>query len=421
MELTFLGAAQEVGRSCIGVESDGLRLFMDAGVATNRDSPQLPLQNLKVPHAVALTHAHLDHSGYVPAIFKHSKPPVLTAFPTIPLVNMLLDDMQKILEEKGLPEYFSGADAKQMNRSFLGLPYEKEYEFFNGSSLKLFDAGHIIGSAQIYFKSKEGSLLYSGDINGVQTQLHRPATIPREEIDYLIMESTYGDREHPDRKKLTRDFCKKVKQGIEERASVIIPCFAVGRTQEIMLVLLENGLIDKTIIDGMGLRASETYLEYPSYLRNSEKFEEAFSEVGKCRGGAERKKFIKNGNVILCTAGMLDGGPALSYVQKFDAKGIATKMFLTGYQAAGSNGRMLLEKGQLKINGKIVNYKGDIEKFDFSAHSGKKELIEYAKDMSPKKIFLVHGDKDQMVALKNSLIEEGLDAKMPITGEKVIL
>ncbi|HLC47542.1 MAG TPA: MBL fold metallo-hydrolase [Candidatus Norongarragalinales archaeon] len=418
MNLQFLGAAREVGRSCLAIEEDGLNMLFDCGVAANQQSPLPPLQNAKNPQAIAVSHAHLDHSGFLPAVFKHSNPPVLCTFPTVPLINMLLEDMQKLLDEKGLAQFFSGTDLMRLNRSVLAMPYEMEYEFFNGAKLQFFDAGHISGSAQVFLEGKGTNLLYSGDINSIRTEMHNPAKIPDEDIGVLVMESTYGGREHGDRKKLVREFCKKIRIAVEQKHSVVIPSFAVGRTQEILQLLYENGLIHYTVMDGMGIRTTETYLEFPSYLRNAGSLREAFEEADKSYDSEDRKKFAKAGKIIVATAGMLEGGPALGYISRLQNAGIPTHVFLTGFQAAGTNGRMLKEKKMIRINGKIVEFRGEVHFFDFSAHSGRKELLQYAKKINPKKIFLVHGDLDEMSAFHGTLLEEGFDCKMPEMNEK---
>ncbi|MFH1750598.1 MAG: MBL fold metallo-hydrolase [Candidatus Micrarchaeota archaeon] len=419
MKLHFLGAAREVGRSCLGVESAGLNLFLDCGVAANQESPLPPLQYAKKPQAIAVSHAHLDHSGFLPAVFKHANPPVLCTFPTVPLVNMLLEDMAKLLDEKGLAQFFSATDMRRLNRSFLAMPYSKEYEFFNGTKLSFHDAGHISGSAQILLHSKEGNLLYSGDINSVKTEMHNPAAIPKDEVECLVMETTYGGRDHTDRKALVREFIRKIRAAIEANETVVIPSFAVGRTQEILQMLHENGLTHNIVLDGMGIRTTETYLEFPSYLRDAEKLKEAFEEADKSFCHADRKKFAKAGKIIVATAGMLEGGPVLGYISRLQASGIPTHVFLTGFQAIGTNGRLLKEKRKIRIDGKTIDFRGEVHFFDFSAHSGRKELLQYARKINPGKIFLVHGDLDEMSTFHGTLLEEGFDCRMPEMNEKV--
>ncbi|MFH1443469.1 MAG: MBL fold metallo-hydrolase, partial [Candidatus Micrarchaeota archaeon] len=260
MNIQYFGAAREVGRSCIGVETGELSILLDAGVAPNDKKPLLPEEKFKKPDAIALTHAHLDHSGFLPAIYKHSNPPIITTFPSIPLVNILLEDMQKLLDEKGIPQYFNAVDLKRMSRSFVAIPYETEYEFYDGTNLKLYDAGHILGSSQVLLETEGRRLLYSGDFNLMDTVMHRRAKIPKEKVDCLIMESTYGNREHPNRKKLVKEFCGKIKAAVERRESVIVPSFAVGRTQEILEMLYEHELLKYAVLDGMGIRASDIYM-----------------------------------------------------------------------------------------------------------------------------------------------------------------
>ncbi|MEK6954880.1 MAG: MBL fold metallo-hydrolase [Candidatus Micrarchaeota archaeon] len=419
MEIQLLGAAREVGRSCIFVESDGLNLLLDCGVSTGAQNSLPDLANAKTPHAIALSHAHLDHSGFLPAVYKHANPPILCTFPTIPLVNMLLEDMQKLLNDRGVPALFSEMDMKRMNRSFLAMPYDSEYSFFNGTKVKFLDAGHILGSGQVFVSGKEGNLLYSGDINSVKTAMHNPAKIPKDEIDVLVMESTYGGRDHGDRKKLEKVFCNKIRGAIEGRGAVVIPSFAVGRTQEIIQILLENDLIGNVVMDGMGMRTTETYLEFPSYVRDSRKLKEAFTLADKAYDAMGRKRNSKAGKIIVATAGMLEGGPALSYISRLQIAGIPTYIYLTGFQAIGTNGRLLKEQRKIRIDGKTVDFTGVVEAFDFSAHSGRKELLSYVQKTDPKKIILVHGDLEEMGAMHATLKEQGRDVMMPELNKKI--
>ncbi len=421
LNLHFQGSAKEVGRSCIAVETENLNLLMDCGVAANEKYKFPSLEGLKRPHAIAISHAHLDHSGFLPAAYKHANPPAITTFPTIPLVNMLLEDTTKLLTQKNLPHYFSSGDMSRMNRSFLPLPYEEGYKFFGGETLKLFDAGHITGSAQILLKTKKGKLLYSGDFNLVETMMHKPAKIPKEKIDYLIMESTYGDKDHPNRDKLAKEFCEKVKTASESGYAVIIPAFAIGRTQEILQLLKKNSLLDNAVLDGMGALASEICLEFPSYFKNAGDFREAFEEIDRVRDSIDRKRFAKPGRIIICTAGMLEGGPVLSHIQRLYRNNLKMKIFLTGYQVEGTNGRRLMEEGMLRVDGGMLKIKGGVEFYDFSAHSGRKELIKYASAISPEKVFLVHGEESKMLNLKEGLEEKGLRVHIPELEEKAVL
>ncbi|MFH1106350.1 MAG: MBL fold metallo-hydrolase [Candidatus Micrarchaeota archaeon] len=419
MELHFLGGAREVGRSAVMAESDGLRLLLDCGVKTGRQN-QFPLmEKAKRPHAVALTHAHLDHSGYIPALFRHQALPVVCTFPTIPLVDLLLEDTMKLARENRQRAYFSRADMRKMQRHAVAVPYEQDYAFYNGDRLRLYDAGHILGSAQALFQTRSGSVLYTGDFNKVKTVMHEPAKVPKEKVDVLVTESTYGNEDHPDRGELVKRFCREVKEALDNRMAVLVPCFAVGRTQEMLQVLYENKLSDRLYLDGMGRLTSEVALGFPSYMRDAKTYSAALSKARLVTDAIGRKSAARAGNIIVTTAGMMEGGPVLNYLERFVKTGTKAKVFLTGYQVPGTNGRRLLEEGKVYSNGRTLEFRGEVSFYDFSAHSGRKELIWHAKDVNPGRVLCMHGDADKIGGFVSALREEGFDAYAPELGERI--
>ncbi|MFH1200491.1 MAG: MBL fold metallo-hydrolase [Candidatus Micrarchaeota archaeon] len=421
MELHFLGGAREVGRSTVMATSGQLRVLFDCGVKTGKQ-PQFPLlEDAKRPHAVALSHAHLDHSGYIPALFRHQALPVVCTFPTIPLTDILLEDTIKIAAQDRKPAYFSRADLKKMQRHAVAVPYGKEYEFFNGDSVTLIDAGHILGSAQILFKTRDASVLYTGDFNKVKTATQPPAAVPKERVDVLVTESTYGSEDHPDRKTLVKRFCKEVKDALAQGKAALLPCFAVGRTQELLQILFENGLADRLYLDGMGRATSEVARSFPSYMRDCQTFDKALCKAKAVEDSTGRKSAAKAGNIIVTTAGMMEGGPVLNYLERFVKTGTKAKVFLTGYQVPGTNGRRLLEEGKVYSNGRTLEFPGEVSFYDFSAHCGRKELIQHAKDVNPAKILCMHGDEGKIDAFVASLRAEGFDASAPALGERITI
>ncbi|MFH1056438.1 MAG: MBL fold metallo-hydrolase, partial [Candidatus Micrarchaeota archaeon] len=349
MELRFLGACREVGKSCVAVETQELRVAMDCGLKVHDHNEYPPLENLGFD-ACILSHAHLDHSGSIPVLYKQANIPTFCTFPTIPLATLLLEDSEKIAQLNGNQLPYRKADAHKLYQKFTPIPYNSEYEFYDGSSFELYDAGHIPGSSGVLFSSKEGgkkkTVFYTGDFNYSDTRLLAKAKLPdgrKEKIDALVIESTYAFREHTDRRKLENAFIGKVKDCLADGFTALVPSFAVGRSQEILLVLhaLLNSK-EKIYLDGMGRKVVAILSDYPSYVKNDGALSGALEKTSFVKNNAERKKILGKPCVILTTSGMLDGGPVLHYIQELGNGGKA-KIFLTGFQVAGTNGRALME------------------------------------------------------------------------------
>ncbi len=419
MKLHFLGGAGEVGRSACLVETEQVNVLMDCGVKASHPH-QFPLFDMaKRPHAVALSHAHLDHSGALPTLYQHQAIPLLATFPTIPLVQMLLEDTQKIAAQENEPPFFTDSDVKKMQRNIRPLPYRQDYQFSDKSHLKFYDAGHILGSAQIYYRTREGSVLYTGDFNATETQLHKPAELPKEQVDVLVTESTYGHALHPDRPTLEKRFADAVREAIEDEFAVLIPAFAIGRTQEILTALEAHGLAEHVVLDGMGIKASDIMMDFPSYLKNPQLFARAYAKTRKVDDAGTRKGSDKSGNVIIATAGMFEGGPVMSHVANFLKRGQKAKIFLTGFQVKGTKGRRLLEEGVVRLQGKSVKWPWEVRFFDFSAHADAKGLLRHAKKLNPKQIFCMHGENENLEGAYKLFSEQGFDTYVPRLGERV--
>ena len=420
MELRFLGGAQEVGKSCIAVETDELRVAMDCGmkVFDHNEGPAVGKLDFD---ACILSHAHLDHSGCLPMLYAHNNIPTFCTFPTAPIVTLLLDDSEKIALQTGKPLPYTKSDAARLYRKFTPLPYNLEYEFFDKSKFEFYDAGHIPGSAGVLFEKKEGGkrkrVFYTGDFNYSDTRLLDKAVFPDDGVDALVIESTYAFREHPDRKEMERSFVESVTDCIDGGNVALVSSFAVGRSQEILLVL--NSLLrgkTKVYYDGMGQKVANIISDFAAYVRNYRALSSAFSKTGFVEGTDMRRRIMDRPSVIVTTSGMLEGGPVLSYLQGLNRKGKG-KVFLTGYQVEGTNGRALLEGGPLFINGKKMKVNLPFEHFDFSAHAGAKELREAIRFMNPKKVYCVHGDSCAEFA-QDLRDKDGFDAVAPEIGGK---
>jgi putative mRNA 3-end processing factor len=228
------------------------------------------------------------------------------------------------------------------------------------------------------------------------------------------MEGTYAGREHENRDKLERKFLEKIEEVINRGGTAIIPAFAVSRSQEILLVLKDAGY--NVWFDGMGKKISKIYLKYPKYLRSVNDLKKALKKVNMVRSEQSRKNAQK-AEIIVTSSGMMDGGPVLSYMNKLknDKK---SAVLLTGYQIPGTNSRLLIEKGKLNFYGVIETVNCEVQYFDFSAHAGHSQLVEFAQKCNPEKIVLFHSaDRTPLVeALKDTA-----EVLTPMKGEQFSL
>jgi len=411
MKLAFFGACGEIGRSALAVETGSLKLLLDCGIKVH-DHYETPAFDKTKFDACVLSHAHLDHSGSLPVLYKHQTIPAFCSFPTVPLTTILLQDSEKVAlqNRKNLP--FKGADTKKALKKLVAMPFETEYEFFDGTRFTLHDAGHIPGSAGVLVEAQGKRVFYTGDFKLEATRLHKGALLP-ESADVLVIESTYSAREHPDRKKLESEFCDAVKKALDEGATVLVPCFAVGRTQEILQVLAAYLPREDVFVEGMGARVNELLHDYPAYLKDFDAFSQAIARAKVVEDRRDRKRIIGAPCVVVATAGMLDGGPALSYLQALNGQNAV--VFLTGFQAVGTNGRSLLNGEKILAGNKRIKIDLPVKQFDFSAHAGKKDLLETVKRLTPEKVFCVHGD--DCAGFADELKEKGFDAIAPKESE----
>lgn len=328
---------------------------------------------------------------------------------------LLAKDTLKIAESRGhiIPYYTD--EIQDFERKARVVEYRQEFET-SGYSACLYDSGHIPGSSSVYLEKDSKSLFYTGDINTLQTELLKGADSHHPESDVLVIESTYFGKNHPPRKKLEERFIGSVKETLDNGGTALIPAFSIGRTQEMMLILRKHGL--RAYVDGMGVDVFELMKRKPEYVRDMNKLEKAFA--GSVVKPEERSIIIEEPCIIVTSAGMLNGGPVLYYINRIHSD-LRSKIHLTGYQAEDTNGRKAMESGYIVDGKDVIKLNCGLEQFDFSAHCGDRELKELAKrfaDKGTETVLPVHGDNTRGFAM---WIEEeiGVESKAPVNGERI--
>lgn len=414
--MSILGAAKEVGRSAFLVNSDHTSILMDYGVLIKRE-PIFPMHvKPKDIDAVVITHAHLDHSGFVPSLFlsESAEIQVYGTLPTFELSELLIEDMIKI---SGFYLPFEYIDLMAMLKHSKNLQY-REPHMVNDFKITLHESGHIIGGATVIVEHEGKRLFYTGDINTRGSKLLRPADLDFDEVDLMIIESTYSQAEQMPREQSEKELLHYAYEVVERGGTLFIPAFSVERAQEIATVLKTYNFPYKVAMDGMALKANEIMMRHPTFLRNADIFKKSIAESEWIRGWNRRKTVVKEPCVIISPAGMLVGGSAVFYMQqiaKSDRNGIA----LVSFQGEGTPGRALLEKRITIFDGKVRKCLADVKRFEFSGHNSRSELFEILDRLkgSPK-VLTVHGDESSCSKFAEEIKEKyGYDARAPDVGE----
>jgi putative mRNA 3-end processing factor len=409
MKCQFLGGSDEVGNLAMVLELENMRFLFDYGMSPGKP-PTFPLPPPPVD-LTFLTHSHLDHCGMIPWLCSQADHRIIATEPTAVVSNILQKDTVKIAQMDGYSIPFTNADVKEAEHSYVPVEPGKRRELGENNSVHYHSAGHIPG-ALMFELVGEKRLLFTGDLNTVDTRLVK-GTKPVS-CDILFMEGTYAGREHENRKQLERKFLEKIEEVINRGGTAIIPAFAVSRSQEILLVLKDAGY--NVWFDGMGKKISKLYLKYPKYLQSVNDLKKALKKVNMVHSEQNRKRAM-NGEVIITSSGMMDGGPVLSYMNKLknDKK---SAVLLTGYQIPGTNSRLLIEKGKLNFYGVIEKVDCEVQYYDFSAHAGHSELVEFAKKCNPEKIILFHSANRTPLA---ESLKDTAEVLTPMKGEQFVL
>ncbi len=383
MKFRFLGGADMVGRMGMTIEGAGKRLLVEYGMSPSKP-PEYPMPtNMRIDHLL-LTHCHLDHCGMVPQICGKDRCELFTTPLSAEISEIMMYDSLKIAKAEDYPLPYTTGDIERTMKSVVPMTFGDTFDL-GKIEVTMHSAGHVPGATMFEF-GVDTKTLYSGDIHTLKQRLVDGA----EPVDCenLFVEGTYGGRLHPDRKTVEKEFLNKVAEVVDRGGTVLIPSFAVGRTQEIMMLLRNEGY--EMWVDGMGRSVTRLFLDYPEYLADPRALKQAKMKFNEVRN-ANMRKDASRAEVIVTTGGMLDGGPVLGYLNRLkdDPR---NAILLVGYQAEDTNGRLLLEDRCVKIEGEIYKINCEIQKYDFSAHADHKEIVDFVKGCDPKNVIIMHSE-----------------------------
>jgi len=419
LNVKILGAAKEVGRSAFLVNCDGANFLLDYGVMFGRRGtpPQYP-QHVKPKDVdgIIITHAHLDHSGYVPSMFVSGHTRVYATPPTLELSQLLIEDMLKI-EKNYHP--FDIPELYNMVRNTKEIGYREKIQKGN-ASFELRSSGHVLGGGTVLVESDKKRLFYTGDINPKGSRMLPKADLDIGEIDLLITESTYSQTEQKPRKESEEGLIDFANEVMDRKGVLFVPAFSVERSQEIACVFRSVNFKHKIIMDGMALKVNEIMFRHPQYLRDPKVFADAINHAVAIKNDRERKNALTEPCVVISPAGMLVGGNAVFYLQNlsFDNKnGIA----LVSYQGEGTPGEKLLKTGKVSSRGQDLKVAAEVRQFQFSGHADRKDLFDLIKNMKGNpKVLTVHGDDESCTKFAEEIHEKfGLEAYSPKVDETI--
>ncbi len=434
IRLTFLGGARQVGRSCILLQTPNSKILLDCGVdIASQGEGRFPYFN--IPEfdifqldAVIISHAHLDHVGLLPYLYKMGyKGPVYMTFPTRDISALLSLDFIGVAYKQAAQPIFNSTDIKEMVKHSICLHYNEVTDITSDVRLTFYNSGHALGGAMIHLNIGNGAhnLLYTGDFKYGKSRLLDQAITNFPRIETVITESTYGSKNDvlPPRIKSEEELLKLINETIERNGKVLIPELGLGRAQETMLILedaMKSGKMKKVpiYIDGMIWDINAIHTAYPDFLSskvrslifqdNNPFVSEVFSRVGSPQ---ERKKVVEGGPcVVLATSGMLVGGASVEYFREF-AENKNNSIIFVCYQGVGSLGRHVQEgikQTKMIVDGKeeIVNINLQISTIDgLTAHAARNELLAFFNNIipKPKRIIINHGEVSKSLDLASAL------------------
>ncbi|MBR5999582.1 MAG: beta-CASP ribonuclease aCPSF1 [Candidatus Methanomethylophilaceae archaeon] len=453
VRVTALGGFRQVGRSASLLMTRDSKILIDCGVDPTNDSspyfnaPELmPLTDID---AVVITHAHMDHCGLLPVLFKFGYDgPVYCTAPTRDIMALMQLDFIKLANAENRKQPYDSGDVRKEILHVIPLQYEKTTDIAPDVRLTLYNAGHILGSSMAHFNVGNGfhNVVFSGDTKYEKTWLFNPANTRFIRLESLILESTYGGRNdmQASRTDASKELHDLLQRATENGGKVLIPVFAVGRSQEVMLVIEEmmrNGRLPKmnVYLDGMIWEATAIHTAYPEFLNTSLKTqifqqnENPFlSPIFKRVDSASMREDIchtRDPCIVLATSGMMTGGPVMEYFKEW-VDSPENWLLFVGYQSEGSMGRRVqrgLEEVTVRDKGREITLpvRMNVETVDgFSGHSDRKQLMRFISSLEPRpsKILIGHGEERKCTDLASSIYQKyRIDTKAPMNLETIRL
>ena len=465
MKLTFLGADREVTGSCTQLEAAGHRILIDCGMEQGRDV----YENADLPYApgtyeaLLLTHAHIDHSGRIPYLYKNGyRGPIYTTDATRDLCAIMLEDSAHIQEQeaewKNRKAMRSGAemvepdytveDAEKVMQQFVPCPYETWQNLFDGPTgkieMRFTDVGHLLGSASISLRVTEPGkqpeiIVFSGDIGNTHQPLIKDPANPGH-ADYLIMESTYGDRSHGPKPDYLGELTDVLQSTFDKGGNVVIPSFAVGRTQELLYFIRE--IKKEGLVTGHG--NFPVYIDSPLAIEATRIFKDTdpdcFDEDTRALLAqgidpiqfpglqvsvtSDESRMINADRVpkvIISASGMCEAGRIRHHLKHNLWRPECTILFV-GYQAVGTLGRTLIDGAvNIKLFGETIDVQAEIcQLTGLSGHADREGLLAWVNAFSPKpkRVFVIHGEDEVENIFAQTLTEQGFTACAPYNGEQ---
>ncbi|HSB49884.1 MAG TPA: beta-CASP ribonuclease aCPSF1 [Nitrosopumilaceae archaeon] len=438
VSLLTLGGFGQVGRSCMLLTTTESKILIDCGVnpgarTSSESFPRLDWANVTLDEldAVVIGHAHLDHTGFLPVLCKYGyKGPIYCTEPTLPMMNLIQLDAIKVASAQGKTPIYSDRDVKQIMKQAITLPYGTVTDISPDIKLVLANAGHILGSALCHFHIGNGdhNFVYSGDIKFGKSIILEAASWNFPRVETLLIESTYGGKEdiQPSRQEVESAFINAVNNTLADGGKVLIPIPAVGRAQEIMMVIdhyMKSGeMVEAPVFtEGMISEASSIHEAYPEYLArelrqkiletDDNPFDSEYFTNVEHPDAREEPLRDETPCIIMATSGMLEGGPVLEYFKNI-APDKKNKILFVSYQVNGTLGRRVLDGSkQVSLMGKegkveVVNINCGIEKLDgFSGHSDYNQLISFIHKLRPKlrRVLVNHGERRKSENLSMSI------------------
>lgn len=443
VRVTALGSYREVGRAMHLVTTNESKVLVDCGAkpTTNRSEVQpffaapemLPLDNLD---AVVITHAHIDHIGMLPVLFKYGyRGPVYCTPPTRDLMTLLQIDYIKVAKAEGNEPPYSKADIQECIKHVVDINWGDKTDISPDIKMTMENAGHILGSSSVYMQIGEGKgehkLLFSGDIKYEKSWLFDAATVRFPKVETLVIESTYGGPQdvQPTRQQASQELQDLIQDTLGRRGKIFCPVFAVGRSQEVMIAidqLFKSGIVKPVTVwlDGMISEATAIHSSHPNFLNRDLRrqmlkggmdnpFNSSWFKQVDSREQRDAILLDPNPCIVLATSGMMTGGPIVEYFKHWAPEPSATLCFV-GYQASGTLGRRL-QKGHAQVplmdGGQtlMVDIRCNMVTIDgFSGHSDRNQLFDYvdALNPTPRKIICHHGDPQTCNAFRQGLREK---------------